>query len=55
MRVEEGIPKSPPQNNNTPPDIVVAKTSGAGEGTCKRSAGLPNEEACADEDDDEDD
>jgi hypothetical protein len=55
MRVEEGIPKSPPKNNNTSPDIDVAKTSGAGEGACKRSAGLPEEVACADEDDDGDD
>lgn len=55
MRVEKGIPKSPLQWNDTASSSNVVKTSGAGEGACKRSAGLPDEEACADEDDDEDD
>ena len=34
---------------------VLEKTSSAGEGTKKRSAGLLDGEACADEDDEEDD
>jgi hypothetical protein len=58
MRVEKGTPKSPPHEyNETPPATAtgVVKTSGAGEGVCKQSAGLSDEEACADDDDDEDD
>lgn len=55
MRVEQGIPENPPLYNNTTPGVDVLKTSGAGESACKRSAGLPDEEACADEDEDEDD
>ncbi len=55
MRVEKGIPKSPPLHKDTAPSVDVVKTSGAGEGACKRSACLPDEEACADEDDDDHD
>ena len=58
MRVEKGIPKSPPNEYNeiSPATAVgVVKTSGAGEGVRKQSAGLSDEEACADDDDDEDD
>ena len=58
MRVEKGVPKSPPNEyNDTPPapGRGAVKTSGAGEGVRKHAAGLPDDEACADDDDDEDD
>jgi hypothetical protein len=54
MRVERGGPKNW-QNDHDTPAMGVVKTSGAGEGVHKHSAGLPDEGACADEDDHEDD
>lgn len=53
MIVEKGVPKSPIQVNDATRDVGGGKTSDAGEGVRKRRAGFP--EACADEDDDEDD
>ncbi|MCJ1459770.1 Fe-S cluster-binding ribosome biosynthesis protein [Mycoblastus sanguinarius] len=53
--VSTGDPKSPPQNNDTAPVVEVVKTSVAGEGTGKRSTGLPDQVACANEGDDDDD
>jgi len=55
MKVEKGVPKSPPKYDDAAPNVGGVKTSGAGEGAHKHSAALPDEEACADEDDDEDD
>ena len=56
MRVEKGVPKSPPQHDDTlPKSCVSVKTSDAGEGARKHGKGLAVGEACADEDDDEDD
>jgi len=55
MRVEKGIPRSPPQFNDSAAGVDAVKITGAGESDYKRSAGLPDEEACADEDDNEDD
>lgn len=56
MRAEKGVPKSPPKYGDTPPKAGVSvKTWGAGEGARKHGADLMDEEACADEDDDEDD
>lgn len=56
MRVEKGVPKRSPRYDDTPPKAGVSvKSPGAGEGARKHSAGLMDEEACADEDDDEDD
>ena len=54
MRVEKGIPKDFGNDHDTPVAGVI-KTSVAGEGAGKRSAGLPDEEACAEDDDEEDD
>lgn len=51
MIVKTGVPKHVPQN--TP--LLLEVLSGVGENTSKRHAGLPDEEACADEDDDDDD
>ena len=56
MRVEKGVPRSPPRYDDTPPQAGVGiKTSAAGEGARKHGAGLIDEEASADEDEDEDD
>jgi len=55
MRVETGFPKSSSQSNDVAPAIGAQKSLGAGEGVRKRSTGLPGEEACADDDDDEGD
>lgn len=62
MTVENGIPVNDSNNkeNNHRGPIpemtgVLEKNSSAGEGTKKRSAGLLDGEACADEDDEEDD
>ena len=59
MRVEKGVPedknKHDYQREDIPETRSVNKTSSAGEGAKKRSgSGLPDEEAAADEDDDED-
>ena len=53
MRVEKGVPRSPPRYDVTPPKNT--ETSGAGEGPRKYGAGLVDEQTCADEDEDEDD
>ena len=56
MRVEKGVPRSPPGYDDTPPKASVSiETSGAGESACKHGAGLMDEEDCADEDVDGDD
>lgn len=56
MRVEKGIPRSPPRyDDNHPQASVSIETSGAGEGAREHGTGLMDEEACADEDADEDD
>ena len=57
MTVDQGIPVDKNNNHQTAPERIdaVNKTSSACEGTKKRSAGLFDEEACADEDDEEDD
>lgn len=56
MRVEQGVPMSPSTCDNTPPETGVnMKTSGAGGGARKHGAGLMGGEACAGEDEDEDD
>ena len=52
MRVEKGVLIDTPKDNDV---TGTLKTSGAGEGARKRSAGLPDKETCADEEDDEDD
>ena len=55
-RVEKGVPKSPPNYDDTPPSTGVSvKTSGIGESAREHGAGLMDKEACADEDTDEDD
>ena len=56
MRVEKGVPRSPPRYDETPPKAGVStETLSAGEGARKHGAGLMDEEACADADEDEDD
>lgn len=58
MRVEKGVPKNAPNEyNETHPTTAtgVVKISDAGEGVRKHGAGLSDEEACAEEDEDEDD
>ena len=59
MRVEKGIPIPPPfyNNNNydTYDNLGITKTSNAGGRAKKHAAGLPAEEDCDGEDDDEDD
>lgn len=57
MRVEKGVPESPPNYDDTQTiaGVIVTKTSSAGEGAHRHGAGLMDEEACADEDDEEDD
>lgn len=56
MRVEKGIPRSPPRYDDTPPQASVSiETSGVGEGARKHGAGLMDEEACTDGDVDNDD
>ena len=56
MRVEKGVPRSPPRYDDTPPKAGVStENSGAGEGTRKHGAGLTDEQTCANEDEDEDD
>lgn len=56
MRVETGVPKSPPNYNDTPPSAGVSvRTSGVGENARAHGAGLMDEDSCADEDTDEDD
>ncbi len=56
MRVEKGVPKSPKNYEDAPPNASVSvKTLGVGESAQKHGAGLMGEEACADEDTDEDD
>ena len=59
MRVEKGVPLDKQNHGHyredAPEKGSVKKTSSAGEGAKKRSgSGLPDEEAAADEDDDED-
>ena len=55
MRVERGVPKNTYQAEIPASALESQKPSVAGEGARKRSAGLPEEDACADEDEDEDD
>ena len=56
MRVEKGVPRSPPRYDDTPPQAGVStETLVAGGGACKHGAGLTDEQTCADEDEDEDD
>ena len=56
MRVEKGVPKRSPRYDDTPPKAGVSvRSPSAGEGARKHIAGLMDEKACADEDDDEDD
>ena len=56
MRVEEGIPVPTfdERHRDGPTRAIVSKHSATGEGGDHRAAGLPEEEVCADEDDDED-
>ena len=50
------MPRSPRQYDDLPPTVIVnMKTSGASEGARQHGAGPLDEEACADEDEDEDD
>ena len=54
MRVEKGVHKSPPKQNDIPPKACIsAKPLGAGESARKHVAGLMDEEACVDDEDDE--
>lgn len=60
MRVEKGVPHDEKTHGHyredAPDKGIVKKTSSAGEGAKKRSgSGLPDDEAAADEDDNEDD
>lgn len=52
-RVEKGVPRG--NNNEQRGNANEALANGVGENAGKRGAGLPDEEACSDEDDDEDD
>ena len=57
MRVEKGVPKNTHQAEVPAAAVESLKSSVAGGGARKRSAGLPclpEEDACADEDDDDD-
>jgi len=57
MRVEEGIPIDRNINFESAPATIedVSKTSSAGKGAKKHGAGLLDEEACAGEEDEDDD
>ena len=55
MRVKEGAPVNENYYETAPEIGGMSKSSSGGEGVKKRSAGLSDEEACVDEDDDEDD
>jgi len=53
-----GIPKNNHERrHNAKKELIPCTTSsaGVGENAAKHGAGLPDEEACSDEDDDEDD
>ena len=51
-RVEEGVPRGKDEQRSHANEAVA---TGIGENAGKREAGLPDGEACDDEDDDEDD
>ena len=57
MRVEKGVP-TPTHNRHDDADAakqaIISKTSAVGEGSVKHAAGLTEEDAAADEDEDED-
>ena len=54
MRVEKGVHKSPPKHNEIPPEACICvKPLSAGESARKHVAGLMDEEACVDDEDDE--
>ena len=54
MRVEKGIHKSPPKHNDIPPEACICvKPLSAGESAHKHVAGLTDDEACIDDEDDE--
>ena len=54
MRVEKGVHRSPPKHNDIPPEACICvQPLSAGESARKQVAGLTDEEACADDEDDE--
>lgn len=55
MIVEKGVPIHKFNDQDSNPNVEVVESPGTNEGTDRRNAGLADEEACIDEDDDEDD